>query len=173
MYKVLAIDVGYHNLALVTADCANAQVEITAMKKVSLENYKYIHSNDIVDLVPLMVNEHRSWFDSAEHILIERQPPGGFQNIEVLLHYMFREKAVLINPVSLHSHFGIGHLNYEQRKERTTSIAEKYIPVIPYERKHDIGDAVCMIVYFNFRKSVHIFDRYRFTRTSTTDSKGP
>jgi hypothetical protein len=86
---------------------------------------------------------------------------------------MFRDKVTLVNPVSMHSHFGIGHLNYEQRKERTTSIAEKYLPegeVIPYERKHDIGDAVCMIVYFNFRKSVHIFDRYRFTRTSTTDS---
>jgi hypothetical protein len=173
MYKVLAIDVGYHNLALVMADCANAQVEITAMKKVSLGDYKYIYTNDIVDLVPLMVNEHQSWFDSAEHILIERQPPGGFQNIEVLLHYMFRDKVTLVNPVSMHSHFGIGHLNYEQRKERTTSIAEKYLPegeVIPYERKHDIGDAVCMIAYFNFRKSVHIFDRYRFTRTSTSDS---
>ena len=173
MYKVLAIDVGYHNLALVVAECENARVEITAMKKVSLEDYKYIQTNDIVDLVPLMVREHQSWFDSADHILIERQPPGGFQNIEVLLHYMFREKAVLIHPVSLHAHFGIGRLTYEERKERTTSIAEKYIPVIPYERKHDIGDAVCMISYFNFRKSVHIFDRYRFSQTSTTGSRGP
>lgn len=165
MYKVLAIDIGYHNMGLVMAECENARVEVTWMKKVSLEDYKYIHTNDIVDLVPLMVAEHRSWFDDAEYILIERQPPGGFQNIEVLLHYMFRDKVTLVNPVSLHAHFGIRELTYEQRKERTTSIAEKYIKggEVPYERKHDIGDAVCMIVYFNFRKSVHVFDRFRFT----------
>jgi len=162
--KVLAIDIGYFNMGLVFAEGTHP----TFVKKVSLEDYKYIYSNDIVDLVPLMVDDHRRWFDEAEHILIERQPPGGFQNIEVLLHYMFRDKVTLVNPVSLHTHFGIRHLTYEERKERTTSIAEKYIEGgIPYERKHDIGDAMCMIVYFDFRTTVHIFDKFRFTQTST------
>jgi len=170
MYKVLAIDVGYHNMGIVAASCENAKVHVTWMKKVSLADYKYIHSNDIVDLVPLMVHDYRQMFDDAEYILVERQPPGGFQNIEVLLHYMFRDKVTLVNPVSLHAHFGIRHLMYEQRKERTTSIAEKYIGrEVPYERKHDIGDAVCMIVYFNFKKSVHFFDTFRFTQTSKID----
>jgi len=171
MSHVLAIDVGYHNMGLVMARCDNGKVEVTWFKKVSLEDYKYIHTNDIVDLVPLMVSEHQSWFDEAEYILIERQPPGGFQNIEVLLHHMFRAKVTLINPVSLHAHFGIRHLTYEERKERTTSIAEKYIEGgVPYDRKHDIADAVCMIVYFNFRTSVHVFDRFRFTGTSKNRS---
>lgn len=167
MRKVLAIDVGYLNMGLVFAECEGAKVNPVWMKKVSLHDYKYIHSNDIVDLVPLMVSEHREWFDAAEHILIERQPPGGFQNIEVLLHYMFKDKVTLVHPVSMHTHFGMRHLNYEERKERTTSIAEKYIKgEVPYERKHDIGDALCMIVYFNFRTSVHIFDTFRFASKS-------
>src|SRR5210317_2297121 len=164
MYKVLAIDVGYHNMGLVLARCENARVDVVWMKKVSLGDYKYIHTNDIVDLVPLMVHEYRHHFDEADHVLIERQPPGGFQNIEILLHYMFRDKVTLVNPVSLHVHFGIRHLTYEERKERTTSIAEKYLPKgedIPYERKQDIGDAICMIVYFNFRTTVHFFDQFR------------
>lgn len=148
MRKILAIDIGYFNMGLVFAECEKATVRPVFMKKVSLEDYKYIHSNDIVDLVPLMVHEHKVWFDDADHILIERQPPGGFQNIEVLLHYMFKDKATLVNPVSLHVHFGMRHLSYEERKERTTSIAEKYIKGdIPYERKHDIGDALCMIIF--------------------------
>ena len=44
-------------------------------------------------------------FDSADKILIERQPPGGFTNIEILLNYMFKDKVTLISPVSMHMSF--------------------------------------------------------------------
>jgi len=162
--KILAIDIGYHNMGLVLAECGKGpKVEVEFIKKVSLEDYKYIYSNDIVDLVPLFVDAHKHIFEAADTILIERQPPGGFTNIEVLLHYMFKDKVVLISPVSMHTHFGMRHLNYEERKERTVSIADKYIDgEIPYERKHDIADALCMIVYYNFKVSVHFFDQFRF-----------
>jgi len=162
--KVLAIDIGYHNMGLVLAECGNGpNIDIEYIKKVSLEDYKYIYSNDIVDLVPLFVDEHKEIFDKAERILIERQPPVGFNNIEILLHYMFKDKVKLISPVSMHTHFGMRHLDYDQRKERTVSIAEKYIEgEIPYERKHDIADALCMIVYHNFRNCVHLFDKFKY-----------
>ena len=97
--KVLAIDIGYHNMGLVLAECGKApDLDVEFFKKVSLEDYKYIYSNDIVDLVPLFVDAHRYIFDSADKILIERQPPSGFTNIEVLLHYMFKDKVVLVSP---------------------------------------------------------------------------
>lgn len=161
--KILAIDVGYHNMGLVVADSdAGPKIAVEYVKKVSLEDYKYLRTNDIVDLVPLFVEDHKDIFDGVDKILIERQPPGGFTNIEVLLHYMFRDKVSLISPVSMHTHFGMRHLDYDQRKERTVSIAEKYIVgEIPYDRKHDIADALCMIVYYNFRTTVHFFDRFR------------
>ena len=162
--KVLAIDIGYHNMGLVLAEAGKGpKVDVEFIKKVSLGDYKYIYSNDIVDLVPLFVDAHKHIFEAADTILIERQPPGGFTNIEVLLHYMFKDKVVLVSPVSMHTHFGMRHLNYEERKERTVSIADKYIDgEIPYERKHDIADALCMIIYYNFKVSVHFFDRFRF-----------
>ena len=162
--KVLAIDIGYHNMGLVLAESdAGPKIEVEYVKKVSLEDYKYLKSNDMVDLVPLFVEDHQEVFNAADKILIERQPPGGFTNIEILLHYMFKDKVSLISPVSMHTHFGMRHLDYDQRKERTVSIAEKYIVgEIPYERKHDIADALCMIVYYNFRNTVHFFDKFKF-----------
>lgn len=162
--KVLAIDIGYHNMGLVLAECGNGpKIDVEFVKKVSLEDYKYIHTNDIVDLVPLFVDAHKYIFDAADKILIERQPPGGFTNIEVLLNYMFRDKVVLVSPVSMHTHFGMRHLTYEERKERVVEIANKYLKnEIPYDRKHDVADALCMILYYNFRVSVHIFDKFRF-----------
>ena len=162
--KILAIDIGYHNMGLVLAESdTGPRIEVEYVKKVSLEDYKYVKTNDMVDLVPLFVDDHRDIFDAADKILIERQPPGGFTNIEILLHYMFRDKVSLISPVSMHTHFGMRHLDYDQRKERTVSIAEKYIEGdIPYDRKHDIADALCMIVYYNFRTTVHFFDNFKF-----------
>jgi len=162
--RVLAIDIGYHNMGLVLAEFEdNPNIRVEYIKKVSLEDYKYLRTNDMVDLVPLFVEDHQDIFDAADKILIERQPPGGFTNIEILLHYMFKDKVVLVSPVSMHTHFGMRHLDYEQRKERTVSITEKYLKgEIPYERKHDIADAFCMIVYYNFKVTTHIFDRFRF-----------
>jgi hypothetical protein len=164
--KVLAIDIGYHNMGLVLADSdAGPKIEVEYVKKVSLEDYKYLRSNDMVDLVPLFVEDHQDIFNAADKILIERQPPGGFTNIEILLHYMFKDKVSLISPVSMHTHFGMRHLDYDQRKKRTVSIAEKYIvEEIPYERKHDIADALCMIVYYNFRNTVHFFDGFKYLK---------
>ena len=115
--KILAIDIGYHNMGLVLAECGKgSKIDVEFIKKISLEDYKYIQSNDFVDLIPLFVDDHKYIFDSADTILIERQPPGGFTNIEILLHYMFKDKVVLVSPVSMHTHFGMRHLNYEERK---------------------------------------------------------
>tara|TARA_B110000444_G_scaffold191652_1_gene181419 strand:- start:2034 stop:2537 length:504 start_codon:yes stop_codon:yes gene_type:complete len=162
--RVLAIDIGYHNMGLVLAEFEDSpKIDVKCMKKASLEDYKYIRSNGFIDLIPLFVEDHQELFDSADKILIERQPPGGFTNIEILLHYMFRDKVVLVSPVSMHTHFGMRHLDYEERKERTVSITEKYLKDdIPYERKHDIADAFCMIVYYNFKVTTHIFDKFRY-----------
>mgnify|MGYP000194571534 FL=1 len=161
---VLAIDIGYHNMGLVLAESLTGpSIKVEYIKKVSLEDYKYLRSNDMVDLVPLVVEDHQAIFDSADKILIERQPPAGFTNIEILLHYMFRDKVTLVHPVSVHTHFGMRNLNYEERKERTTSIAKRYTNFeIPYERKHDIADALCMIIYDNFKCSTHFFDRFKY-----------
>jgi len=164
MPRVLSIDIGFHNLGLVLASWSrkNEPLEVEIAKKISLEDYKYIApSNEIAHLVPLFVDAHKILFQSADVILIERQPPGGFTNIQTLLHYMFIDKVILVSPVSMHTHFGMGHLNYEQRKERVESIASRYV-TIEEERKHDIADALCMIVYYKFKTDVHIFDRFRF-----------
>lgn len=73
--KILAIDIGYHNMGLVLAESLTGpKIVVEYMKKVSLEDYKYLKTNDFVDLVPLFVEDHQHLSDAAEKILIERQP---------------------------------------------------------------------------------------------------
>lgn len=162
--RILSIDIGWLNMGLALATCkSSTDVDIEYVKKVNLDDYKYIYSNEVIDLIPLFIDDHRFIFDSADVILIERQPPGGFGNIQTLIHYMCKDRVVLISPNSLHSHFGMNNLDYGGRKVRSEQIASRFLrEPIPYERKHDITDAILMILYYNFRKNVHIFDQYRY-----------
>ena len=57
--RILAIDIGYHNMGIVIAECkGNPKVQIEFMKKISLEDYKYNRSNYFVDIVPLFIEDH-------------------------------------------------------------------------------------------------------------------
>lgn len=168
--KLLGVDIGYTNMGLVMATCDGPRITIDYIKKVDLGEYKYIgKTNDTAIIISLFLSDYDHLFKEADTVLIERQPPAGLTNIESLLHYIYMDKVVLISPLSVHRHFGMSHLDYDQRKERSISIAGKYINDIPYERQHDIADALCMIIHYNFKASVHSFDSFRFTKTRVMD----
>lgn len=176
-----AIDVGYKNLGLIQVELnqtATAVVSTTFMKKVDISRIRcghtceIPHTNETVDHVAHFIQEYQDVLHSADVILMERQPPGGLTNIEAVLFFVFRDKTRLISPNSVHCHFGFGHLDYEQRKERVVSIASRHITLPDIARKHDIADAFCMILYevqknqIKFRRDEEIkrlpFDNYRF-----------
>ena len=161
--KLLGIDIGYYNIGLVLAECNEAEVEVLYIQKVDLSEFKTKDNPELSDMIRMLVTEYSNVFNQAHQVLIERQPPGGISSVEVLLHYIFRDKAILISPVSMHKHFGIGHLDYEQRKERTELIASKYIKnSLYYERlgrKHDIADALCMILFQNYKNGMQFKKR--------------
>lgn len=173
--KLIGIDIGYYNIGLVLADCNEEKVNVLYIKKVDLTEYKTREGPELSDMIHGFVTEYSDIFCQADQVLIERQPPGGITSVEVLLHYIFRHKAVLISPVSMHKHFGIGHLDYEERKERTEVIAGKYLKDCTYydrlQRKHDVADALCMILYQNFknamsfkkRGTLRLFEEFAYT----------
>tara|TARA_R110002073_G_scaffold123085_4_gene266428 strand:- start:432 stop:989 length:558 start_codon:yes stop_codon:yes gene_type:complete len=179
-----AIDVGYKNMGLI-------QMEVpgwtpTFMKKIDISriphncvqmcNCKIPHTNETADHVAHFIQEYRDLLDKSDIILIERQPPLGLTNIEAILFFVFRDKMKLISPNSVHYHFGFGHLDYEHRKERVVNIASKYITLPDIERKHDIADAFCMILFEVQKEQVKFkrveelkklpFDNYRFDAKS-------
>jgi hypothetical protein len=179
-----AIDVGYRNLGLVQVKVNSGSSDIIPifMKKIDISRipHKNVpfcecgipHTNEVADLVAHFIQEYQDVLNSADVILMERQPPGGLTNVEALLFFVFRDKMKLISPNSVHYHFGFGHLGYEDRKERVVSIASKHITLPDIERKHDIADAFCMILYevqqnqIKYKRSEEIkrlpFDNYRF-----------
>lgn len=166
---VVSIDVGIINMGLVEVE-VNSQFRIIAMRRaekiditqlrhtvVSKEECALEHTRFMADRVAHFLQEYGEMFDGCDAVLIEKQPLGGIESVECLIFTRYRKKATLVQPRSMHKFFGIGHLDYEGRKEQTVKIAEKYVGAEPQwernGRKHDIADAMCLLLFWCHRQA--------------------
>src|SRR5581483_5348005 len=103
--------------------------------------------------------EFKRFTDSADYVLIERQPLGGLAHVEQLLYKHYREKAQLIHPTIMHKDLGMKNIGYEKRKERMTELAKEWLAEMgesnnkqwasyQNERIHDIADSMGLCRHF-------------------------
>ena len=204
--KVLSIDIGITNLGYVFADlnfntnlniiknniildrtdyisilkCDRVDITIVKHNKTSLCNCKLHHENCIPDYLDHFIQEHDDIFETAEIILIERQPPVGITNVQDLLFTKFRSKVKLISPSSVHKFFNMSR-EYLIRKEQSEDISMKYLYFLNNfmnnTRKHDMSDAMLMILYYYKIKNEEIikntksnliidFEKFRFDKNT-------
>jgi hypothetical protein len=94
----------------------------------------------------------REHAEAADHVLVERQPPGGLgEVVSFVYERVGLGKIVRIHPRSMHKFYGIGHYDYDGRKVCTEAIAANWIPDLRGggdERVHDVADAVAMAWFF-------------------------
>jgi len=158
--KVLSIDIGIINLGYVYAEISPT-IEVIKCNKINITNVIHDkvpfckcclnHERCIPDYLDHFIQEHQEMFDNADIILIERQPPIGITNVQDLLFVKFRKKVKLISPNSVHKHFKMDK-DYDTRKQESEKISLSYLNDFlsfqQNERKHDISDAMLMIIYY-------------------------
>ena len=159
--KLVGIDIGYINMGVVRADLDDNcdltfydafryNISLIKHNVVSAHECTIPHTCETCDRVAHFIQENEDLLEDADCILIERQPPMGFKDIEALLMTKYRSKVKLISPNKLHKFFKIGHLDYEERKVETVKIATPWVEHIytyeSEERQHDMADAVCMCI---------------------------
>lgn len=171
----LSIDIGIFHLGLVLIKIGknwsfekivwHSLENITIMKhnKIPLSKCTLGHTKTITDRMAHVYQEYEWVFDKCEKIIIERQPPLGFQAIQESIFCNFRDKAKIVSPIKMHNHFKIKDKNYDERKNETVKIACDYFenadPEIKekffsyrdkknceIERQHDIADAICLAI---------------------------
>jgi len=128
------------------------RVDITKIKhdRVRICDCKLHHEQCIPDYLDHFIQE-LEYFETADQIIIERQPPVGITNVQDLIFTKFRSKVQLISPNSIHKYFGMDS-EYSIRKEQSERISTEYL--VEFNsfnnnyRKHDISDALLMIVYY-------------------------
>lgn len=165
-YCVLSLDVGIKHLGL-SVTLLNEDYSIMEIIWIDLidiqvflhkdgptkKDCKLNHTKTFCDWMNHVFQENMNLFNNADIILIERQPPMGLVGIEQLIFSRWRDKAELVSPNSMHKFFRIGHYDYEQRKVETEKIAQKCLDnysylVCNFDRKHDIADSICMMLFW-------------------------
>ena len=164
---VCSIDVGIINLAIVCVELHDITLDIIRITYIANVNSTMFehnlvnesvcalgHTKTTTDRVTHFVQERRKMFDLCTHVLIERQPPMGHTDVEQILFFMFRQKAVLVSPNAMHNFFKISKYSYETRKYKTVMLADQFLSVDDFpeyhclERKHDIADALCLLLFW-------------------------
>lgn len=162
---ILGIDIGIINLGLVGCWVKEDYTldKIDMCELVDITNFRCIekkcslnHAPNIAFRMKHFFYNYREYFDKADHIIIERQPIMGITDVQEIILYEFDSKCTLVSPNAMHKYFGINDLNYEQRKERTIKISENLLNSFKdfskNTRKHDMGDALCIIKFFLYNK---------------------
>lgn len=161
-HVILSIDIGITHLGI-SVSLVDKEYKLHEIVWINLiditefhcqENCKLYHSKTFTDwLSHVFVNEW-DFFEWADVILIERQPPQGLTAVEQIIFFYFREKAILISPTSVHAYFGINCFDYERRKVESEKIAVKHLQpnlleqLYFYERQHDITDSVLFTLFW-------------------------
>ncbi len=171
-YCVLSIDIGIENFGISVTFLNEdytiqeiGMIDVINIQKFSHNNVckktcKLQHTKTFCDWINHVFQENDMVFEKADYILIERQPPSGLVGIEQLIFSKWRDKSILISPNSMHKFFNIGMFDYEQRKIKTEDIARQSIikhsklldEFLSYERKHDIADSICLLLYWVYNK---------------------
>jgi len=180
-YKILSIDIGIHNLAFSYSlvnndftikniiDIELIDISIFSHKKVKKKDCKLHHEKTFCDWIEHIFQEYDQ-FNEADYILIERQPPTGLVAIEQLIFSRFRNKSILIHPISIHTFFNMNNLTYEGRKEKSENIATSYLnqdnrnclsndnldnldKFLSFSRQHDVSDTILFTLYWLNKKN--------------------
>jgi hypothetical protein len=168
--KILAIDVGLLNLALIGVDLPENYLErqevilekeiffceLIDITQLIIEcndpNCKLYHDKIICDYMTHLFKKYKNIFESANEILVERQPPFGIVAVQELIMREYRNKCQLISPNAMLKFFGILQFEYPERKVLTEKIAMEYLSSIKIfvfnERRHDMADSLCLILYY-------------------------
>ena len=140
-------------------------INVISCNKINITNIKHSvikfcdcklhHDYCIPDYLDHFIQENNEMFEQAAIVLLERQPPMGVTNVQDLLFTKFRDKVVLINPGSVHKYFSMSK-DYLTRKLQSEKIATRYLCSFrefnKSSRKHDMSDAMLMIMYYYSQK---------------------
>ncbi len=158
---IVSIDIGIFNLGYASFYCEENRItnwkhlDKINIKEVTMNcrkpSCRFCHDKTFTDYIDHFCEMFSEDFKNCDYVLLERQPPAGFVVIQELILNKFRNKTKIVSPNSVHKFFGIGHLDYDNRKLASIETARKTCPSfsnIKTERRHDISDAICQAIYF-------------------------
>jgi len=164
---ITAVDVGVTNFAFVKCEVEDNEItRVVLAERLDLAVVGAcedptcslrIHGKNATSRL-LHLDRDRPEILKCDILLVEQQPLVGMKGVEQALCALASTEVKLVSPRSMHHHFGIGRLSYDERKKETTEIASVLLdgfvtPAHPRgwadeTRKHDIADAMCIMIFY-------------------------
>ena len=161
---VVGIDPGIISIGLVCVEVSADYelVEVLECEAVNITLETHRKGNHVHDLITAFLKTRERMFDTADVIVIERQPPmSAGMGLEIMLRERFGSKCVFISPSTLHVQFNLSGFDYNARKERGVALVLRHVQVWRdafvkgadmlekklhcLVRKHDICDAILLL----------------------------
>lgn len=155
---ILCIDPGLINLGYSYVDTSSNKIKIIKRNKVDL----IMTGKTISDGVDKWISENKDMFNYSYKIVIEKQPPtGAALVVQELLYSKFKEKVILLNPLTVAKYFGTTKCTYKDRKRANRKYANEYFDI--KEDSFDICDSLCLSVYYfeNIASKDTIFENFK------------
>lgn len=165
---ILSIDIGIQHLGISVSIVSSSYelIEVIWIDLIDITQFKcdrssckLYHTRTFSDWIDHFIEKNLYFFENSDIILLEKQPPQGLVVVEQLIFSKYREKSKIISPRKMHTYLNISTFDYDTRKEYSIKIAEKYLgdsmkeQLKTYERKHDISDTICILLYYLYIKN--------------------
>ncbi len=154
---ILCIDPGLINLGYCYVHISDT-LEIIKRNKKDL----IMTGKTISDGVDKWISDEPDIFNYSYKIVIEKQPPtGAALVVQELLYSKFKEKVILLHPLTVAKYFGTIKCSYKDRKKSNRKYANEYFHI--GEQSFDICDSLCLSIYYfeNIWSKDSIFENFR------------
>lgn len=172
VYRVIGIDVGWSNLAMVVVDVDTDSIKNFNVIYTNMTDLRKIKCSDPSccmfekrdrkggHLVHHYVEMHHEWFSTSDRVVIESQPiMSTHKDVEQLILVYIKQRysngnkkhVSLVAPQSMHSHFNMSNEKVIRRLQ-VVEITRQYLETsssfINAEHKDHLGDAMAFVLYF-------------------------
>jgi hypothetical protein len=167
MSYVVSIDVGVKNLGICVFDFSSSK--FVCWKNCSLVNSGRYMPSENVKYIRAFIKEHAQYLDNSVAVLIERQMRCNMRIIESVLHALYYDNCIIIQPRAVKMHYDLGTKNYRHNKEKAVNWVKEFVranrsaftatTVQAFEKatkKDDFADALIMVLYYLDTYSKHL-----------------
>lgn len=156
---ILCIDPGLVNMGYCYVNTSDNELKLIKRNKVDI----IIPGKSISEGIEKWVKEENDIFKYSYKIIIEKQPPTGAALVaQELLYSMFKEKIILLHPLTVAKYFGTIKLAYKDRKKDNRNRANEYFSI--QEQSFDICDSLCLSIYYfeNISSKDTLFENFKY-----------
>jgi hypothetical protein len=170
-FRVIGIDIGWSNLAMVSADVDRGTFKVTVvdscmtdLRCISCKDDDCIfmpNNRKAAHLVHHFVNQYEDMFEKADYVVIEAQPIlSTHKDVEQLLFLYILQRfgkgkrgfVRLLHPCTMHAHFNMTRGDKAQRRIEIVEITRVYLTGQPvFDKalvKDHLGDSCGYILLF-------------------------